>query len=105
MRRKKHIVSKETFCNALRLIQRQKEKEHRFSLAINLMGDGHFVFGSPNHYLDAALIVLREALNDKHEYIDWWLYETCNLRTVQLKDGSKSWDLSTPEALYDYLTN
>lgn len=104
MRHTQRNVSKKTFCEALRLIQKQSKKERAFSQAINLMGDGHFVFGTPNHYLDAALIVLREALDDKYEYIDWWLFESCKSRTVQLKDGSKSWNLSTPEALYDYLT-
>ena len=40
----------------------------------------------------------------KYEYIDWWLYELGD-KVIELADGSQTWDLTTPEALYDYIVN
>ena len=65
---------------------------------------GHYVFGTPNRCLDAAILVLVEAVGDKYEYIDWWLYELGD-KVIELADGSQTWDLTTPEALYDYIVN
>ena len=53
------MLSKETFCEALRKIQAQKDRDEQFSKALTLMGDGHFVFegGAP---LLAALLDVTE---------------------------------------------
>ena len=54
------MLSKETFCEALRKIQAQKDRDEQFSKALTLMGDGHFVFegGAP---LLAALLDFSDA--------------------------------------------
>ncbi len=95
-------ISKSTFCKALALIREQHEIDNKFSDALNLVGNGHFVFGTDNKYLEALLLVLKEAVNDKYDYISWWLYDTDDY-IVETKDGSQKWDLREPEALYDYL--
>ena len=42
------MLSKKTFCEALRKIQAQRKRDAQFSEALNLEGDGHFVFeGGP----------------------------------------------------------
>ena len=97
------MLSKETFCKALRMIQEQRATDRQFTKALELVGNGHFVFGSPNLYLDAALLVLSEASGDRYEYIEWWLVESSKDHIVRNADGSKEWNLSTPELLYDYL--
>lgn len=97
------MLSKETFCKALRMIQEQRVVDRKFSKALELVGNGHFVFGSPNLYLDAALIVLSEASGDRYEYIEWWLFESSKDHVVRNADGSREWHLNTPELLYDYL--
>jgi len=38
------MVSKETFCKALRLIKEQQDIDQQFSKALELVGDGHYVF-------------------------------------------------------------
>lgn len=96
------MILKETFCKALRLIKEQEEVDRQFSEALQMVGNGHYVFGTPNRCLDAALLVLKQAVGDKYEYIDWWLFELGD-KTIALADGSQSWDLTTPEALYDYI--
>ena len=99
------MITKETFCKALRLIKEQEEVDRQFSEALQMVGNGHYVFGTPNRCLEAALLVLVEAVGDKYEYIDWWLFELFNDYKITSADGSQSWDLTTPEALYDYIVN
>lgn len=98
-------ITKETFCKALSLIQEQDSINDAFAEALQTVGDGHYVFGVKNKYLSAAVLVLKEAMNDKYDYIDWWLFEPASDRTIWSADESESWDLKTPEALYDYILN
>ena len=66
------MISKETFCKALSLIKEQDEINQKFSDALQLVGDGHFVFVTDNKYLNALLLVMKEAVDDKCDYIEWW---------------------------------
>ena len=50
------------------------------------------------------MMVLKEALPDKYDYIDWWLYEGEPDFMIWSKDEDKSWVLKEPEALYDFIT-
>ena len=69
------MLSKETFCEALLMIKQQENINENFSKALQKMGDGFFIFGTDNKYLEALLMVLKEAVKDKYDYIDWWLYD------------------------------
>ena len=69
------MLKKETFCEALRKIQAQRERDEQFSKALALVGDGHFVFESGTLLRSALLDVLKEAVNDQYDYISWWLYD------------------------------
>ena len=97
------MLSKETFCMALRMIQEQQATDERFSQMLQEMGNGHFVFGAENKYCKALLKVLAETMDDRYEYIEWWLYETSDY-VVSMQDHSKEWNLEKPEDLYDYLS-
>ena len=72
------MLSKEGFCKALQMIKEQESIAEQFSKALNLVGNGHFVFGTENKYLLALRDVLKEAVNDQYDYIDWWLYEAAD---------------------------
>ena len=98
-------ISKETFCKSLVFIKEQESINYEFSKALSMVGNGHFVFGADNKYLVGLLMVLKEAVADKYNYIDWWLYEATDDFTVTTVDKSESWDLKEPEALYDYILN
>ena len=98
-------LSKESFCKALALIKEQEEINDQFSKALNQVGNGHFVFGTGNRYLEALLLVLKEAVNDKYDYIGWWLYEAAEDYTVWSGDEKQGWCLKEPEALYDFIIN
>ena len=62
------MISKATFCAALSLIKQQSAINEEFSKALEKVGDGHFVFGTDNKYLEALLMVMKEAVNDKYDY-------------------------------------
>ena len=96
-------IAKETFCKALALIKEQEAINEQFSKALGLVGNGHFVYGTENRYLSALLLVLKEAMNDQYDYINWWLYETANYM-VWTDDEQKKWCLKDPKALYDFIT-
>ena len=97
------MISKETFCKALRMIREQEETDRKFSDALNLVGDGHYVFGVKNKCHAALLMVLQEAVNDRFNNIDWWLYEGAPDYMVWSGDEKKEWCLKEPEALYGYI--
>ena len=98
------MISKEMFCKALRMIVEQEEINRRFAEALQLVGNGHYVFGTPNKYYDALLEVLEETVGDKYDYIGWWLYEGAPDYKIWSTDESQEWELKEPEALYDYIT-
>ena len=81
-----------------------KIKADLASKALNLVGDGHFVFGAENKYLLALRDVLKEAVNDQYDYIDWWLYEAADDFEIWEADCTMKYCLKEPEALYDFIT-
>ena len=85
----REMITKETFVKALQLIQEQQEINHQFAKALDLVGDGHYVFG----------------VNDKYDYISWWLYEGEPDYKVWSSDNTEEWNLTEPEALYDFIVN
>lgn len=96
------VISKNTFCNALRDIRKQLDIYTEVEKNLSKVMTGHFVIGSENLFLLALMSVLKEGVNDKYDYIDWWLYETDDY-TVESSDGKQKWYLKEPEALYDYI--
>lgn len=71
----------------------QLEIDEQFSKALDLVGNGHFVFGAENKYLLALRDVLKEAVNDQYDYIDWWLYEATDDYTVWEADCTMKYGL------------
>ena len=97
------MITKETFCAALGQILEQREIDEKVGAALESVGDGHFVFGCKNRYLTALLLVLKEAVNDQYDYIDWWLYDASPDYKVWTGHGTKEWCLKEPGALYDFI--
>jgi len=62
------------------------------------------VFGVNNKYYDALLMVLKETLPDKYDYLSWWLYEGAPDYEIWSESEAKKWVLKEPEALYDFIT-
>lgn len=99
------MISKETFCTALRLIQEQAEINERVGQALELVGDGFYAFGGNNKYYDALMLVLKEAVHDQYDYISWWLYEATEEYEVTCPKEGKKWCLKELGDLYDFIQN
>jgi len=99
------MISKETFCTALRSIKEQENIDHQFSKALELVGNGHYVFTGGEKILEALRLVLKEATGDQYDYIEWWLYEVTSDYRVWTNNQEKEWCLEEPEALYDFIRN
>lgn len=95
------VISKELFCTAIHLLKEQESIDDEFGRALQKVGNGHFAYGTENKYRKALLMVLKDAINDQYDYIDWWLYEGAPDYKIWNEDESIEWDLTEPEALYD----
>lgn len=99
------MITKETFCKVLALIKEQGAIDEQFNNALDLVGNGHFVYGAENKYLEGLLLLLKETMDDKYDYIGWWLYDAANGFTVRTEDNNRLWCLKEPEDLYDFIIN
>lgn len=98
------MISKETFIKVIEHIQAQERINDQFSEALDLVCEGWSLYGLKDKYKDALFLVLKEALDDKYDYISWWLYEAADYIVYEkVNDKEKEYDLTQPEALYDFL--
>lgn len=68
---------------------------------VNMTQKRKVTFDNDNLYLSSLIEVLREVMNDKDDFISWWLYEDVE-KVIWLDDGTRI-ELNTAEDLYDYL--
>lgn len=94
------MISRDTFITVLQLIREQEEINDKVEAVLDLVGDGHFVYGVKNKLHQATMLLLKEDCNDRYDYIDWWLYESTD---HVVSDDTKEWHLDTPDDLYDFL--
>lgn len=94
-------ISKELFVEVIENIQKQEEKNNKFSKALNEMCDGWPLWDVNNLYLRSLLKVLETIFHDNYDTISWFLWEDVE-KKIWLADGTEI-DVSTPENLYDYL--
>ena len=98
------LLSKDTFCKALRMIKEQEAINDEVAATLGKVSDGCYTFGCNNKWFDALIMVLQEAVNDQYNYIEWWLYEaTEDYKVWESDEGGREWCLKEPEALYDYI--
>lgn len=99
------MLSKEVFCRAIKNIKEQQARTSEFNDALDKICDGFPVFDVNNLYLESLLEVLKESMNDIDDYISWWLYEDVEKTVWVTKDNKTiTYNLNTPEDLYDFLT-
>lgn len=98
------MISKELFCQTIRMIQAQQEIDEAFSKALQTEGNGFIAFGAENKYLLALRDLLAVVMGDEYDYIEWWFYETDDYR-VWSEDEKREWDLTEPGALYDFIVS
>ena len=98
--RNSNMISKETFCKVIALMQEQDQVNEQVEKALELVADRVFFFGAHDRNSKAVRILLKEIFHDKYDYLDWWLYEHVE-KVIYWED--RSFEVSTPEAFYDYM--
>lgn len=101
------MISKKTFVNTINKIIDYNNMSNEINDVFSKYRteDCNSVFYG--FYEDVVVNLLTEAMNDKDEWISWWLYE-CNYGTdttgyAVVGPRNIELDLSTPEKLYDFL--
>lgn len=98
------MIPKELFVNVIKLIQEQHEIDSKVADGLELVCDGYVMYGCKNKCRDALMKVLENIFDDSEDYIGWWLYEDVkHIVTETLKEKTVEYDLTEPEALYDFL--
>ena len=98
------MLKRETFVDAISKIKKHEELMDRLDSVCREFGSFRPSPGFGNLHLQALLDVLREVMNDKHDYISWWLFEGTDQTVSWEQDGQ--WvtvELKDAGALYDYL--
>ena len=102
-------ISRELFVTIMNKIKEQQEIDDKVGDALETVCGGWVLFNSENKNLEALLLLLKEIFVDVYDYIGWWLYETVE-KIVTTKavgpfdvPGERTWDLTTAEALYDFM--
>ena len=98
------MLSKETFVRALRLIQEQADIMDAVRQQLGRLGEKPTYFNSDSLHLPALLEVLAEVMEDKNDWIEWWLYEDVEKLVSWEENGEEvTADLTDPEDLWEFL--
>lgn len=98
------MLKRETFVDAISKIKKHEDLMDRLDTVCREFGSFRPSPDFGNLHLQALLDVLREVMNDKHDYISWWLFEGTDQTVSWEQDGQ--WvtvELKDAGASYDYL--
>ena len=99
------MLTRKTFTEAIGNIKKHEEIMDKLNDVVREMGDfpPNLDFESLNRM--ALLQVLKESMNDKNDYISWWLYEATDDYTVSWEENGRHEErnLKDVDALYDFL--
>ena len=101
------MITKELFVNTMDTIQKEWEKTNRFDTALREICDGYPIVMLGSGYLNALLSILNAYFDDKNDLVSWWLFEKVEKKiweTDAITGEKVEYDVSTPEALYNYLS-
>lgn len=100
------MLSKETFVRALRLIQEQADIMDTVRQQLGRLGEKPTYFNIDSLHLQALLEVLAEVMEDKNDWIEWWLYEDVEKLVSWEENGVEvTADLTDPENLWEFLVS
>lgn len=98
------MLTRETFVDAISKIKKHEELMERLDSVCREFGSFRPSLDFGTLHLQALLEVLKEAMDDKYDYIGWWLYEGTDHIVSWKENGQKvSVDLTEVNALYDFL--
>ena len=95
------MISKELFLEVIDLIKKQEENDRKITEVLPLFCDGNgLLFTGQKYYYKALIKLLKDGMNDRGNYIEWWLYEDVE-KVIYCKDDDI--DVSTAEKFSDFL--
>ena len=104
------MITKAEFIKAIEALKQQDAIDDNFQTHMEAAFPGSYAPIYENCLWSLSIHLLELAMEDRYEYIDWWVWETKFGKdnpnvTWNSSDGEpeKVWVLDTPEALYDYL--
>ena len=104
------MITKAEFIKAIEALKQQDAIDDNFQIHMEAAFPGSYAPIYENCLWSLSIHLLELAMEDRYEYIDWWVWETKFGKdnpnvTWNSSDGEpeKVWVLDTPEALYDYL--
>jgi len=99
------MLTRKTFTEAIGNIKKHEEIMDKLNDIVREMGDfpPNLDFETLNRM--ALIKVLKEAMNDRYDYISWWLYEATDDYTVSWEENGRHEErnLKDVDALYDFL--
>lgn len=95
------MLNQRDFLSFIKAIKKEEKRLYNIAKNIEYFGDGFIVVDNP--LIESIIKFLKKAMNDKSDYIEWWLFEEVD-KKVWLEDGTEI-DLSTPKDLYKFLKN
>lgn len=102
------MISKKTFVDTINKIIKYANMNDTIT-SIYRENDVEYFPGQYFEYEGMVVKILSDAMDDRNDWIGWWLYEGDYGRDVTPKSASYSEkeyiDLTTPEKLYDFLYN
>lgn len=104
------MISKEEFIERIKELDEISEADWELDRALKRIAPSDFTGFSRPQLTNEKLNSLIDDMDDKYEYISWWLYDCPDHGrgeddkcTVWSKDEKRKWVIKTPEDLYDYL--
>lgn len=105
------MISKEEFIKAIKALKQQNAVDDNFQLHVEAAFPGIYAPIYENVLWSLSIHLLELAMEDRYEYVNWWVYETDYGKREDMTEISwteegqeNSVNLTTPEALYDFLT-
>lgn len=104
------MLSKYELVHYINLIQSGLEQRRRFDKAMTEFNTSFFVSNIGEDWLKGLIMLLETVMKDppgkNGSYIDWWLFDNNRTLIITGEDGNDTeLDVSTPEALYNYLVS
>lgn len=106
------MITKEEFLKAIEALKQQNVIDDNFQTHMEAAFPGSFAPIYENSLWALSIHLLELAMEDRYEYVSWWVYETDFGKREDMteitwtEDGQeKTVNLMTAEALYDFLVD
>lgn len=104
------MITKEEFVKAIEALKQQDAVDDNFQIHMEAAFPGSYAPIYENGLWEVSIHLLELAMEDRYEYISWWIYDTeyGNRKDMTkiswTEDGQqKSIELTSSDALYDFL--